>query len=334
MAETVIDLLEMIEIDEGHRQGTVIAQAGAPLHLEDLLAAVTGKYPGQVVADRPAQQGDHIGQLAHAGQAGDPGNQDQQPEGTDEGRPVEGRPVHVPGDTLGHQQDGSHQQVFQQREGKQCQTRHQHEGQEGIAGSHCGGQVGQLVMRQQRMRTDIEQGGNGEQEEHRQVGIGHVFLVSIEQQQTEEGQAYQQTHTQQLRPQRKRKGQVIDHPPQRSQHSEQQGKQPHPVNNEAGAVTADQQRVTKGCQQFQAFAAGDLGRQETRKTVAEQAEERRHGNEVVIDVVMMAWARLPAFSQALADADQRNECATKNCAGIDARQESVSAPSLCSGHRT
>ena len=260
MAEPVIDLLEMVQIDKGQRQGTVVAQAGIPLHLKNFLAAVAGEDAGQVIADGPAQQRHHVGQLAHAGQAGDPGDQDQQPEGADKGWPVQRRPVQVPGQPLGQQQDRCHQQVLQQGQREQRQPGHQHKGQKGVPGGHRSGHVGQLVVRQQGVRANVEQGGNGKQDEHGQVGVGHMFPVPVEQQQAEERQTHQHPQGQQLGPQRIGEGNKVDHPPQRGQQGKQQSKQTDSIDNQTGPVPTDQQWVMKGREQLEALVGCYFGR--------------------------------------------------------------------------
>ena len=127
MAMVVVDRLEVVEVDESQRQRTILALCAVPLQSKDLLSAAAGENPGERVADGLAHQREHERQLAHAGQAGDAGDQDQQPEGTGERRPVQRRPAEIASQRLGQQQQAGEHQILHQGQRENGQPGHQHE---------------------------------------------------------------------------------------------------------------------------------------------------------------------------------------------------------------
>ena len=80
VAEVVVDLLEVVEIDEGKRKWRVGAGRSTELEVEKFLAAAPGKAARQAVAHRLAHQDDDEAELRGSGHGGDAGDQCHQPE--------------------------------------------------------------------------------------------------------------------------------------------------------------------------------------------------------------------------------------------------------------
>src|SRR5690606_19677286 len=248
----------------------------APQQVEDLGAAAPGQDAGQRITDRLAYQGDHEGQLAHAGQGGDAGDQYQQPVAAGIGRPVEQRPVQVAGQALGQQQGAGQHHVLQQRQGEDGQAGHQHEGQKGVTGGHRRREGIQLLAGDQGVGHHVEHRGNEEQDGDGAVGIQQIAVGAVEDQQTGEGDGGQQTGDRQAGPQRVIEDDQVDHAPQGREQGEEEGEQTHTVDDHGGPALAEQQGVSAGQQQLRELNCLQFVGQQRSEALSEQLEGLGH----------------------------------------------------------